>query len=740
MRHLITALVVLSFALRPDNVLAQCSVEAFPSDTVTITCGQELELQLSAFGISGDFAINNDFNDQSVGPGWDGTPAVTFTNPCVESPDSSTYIWMGDATPQPRILTTQAFDLSTGGTICFEMRFAVQGEAAPCEGPDEPDEGVDLQYSIDNGATWVSINYFDPIGGFDPTLTSWQQYCFGIPPAAQTPNTRIRWFQDATSGAEYDHWGLDNVFISINDPSYSYTWDHNGFSGPEPPPVFVSTDSVFTVSYGNGVDDNCSDTVVVQTVPPEFAVTTTPDTSICGDGCIDLNGTADILVRPFSQPTFLNNEFQPLAPLGQPTVIPVATGGVEVETVDSTTIESICLNVNNPAFPFPVNLATFTITLECPEGASVTLLEAGDATGTTLANTCFSNNGTPLSSGTPPYSGTFVPASGSFDDLIGCSTNGVWTVTVTNSDALAFGFFNSWDITFNVPEIRYQGVYSWNPTTGLDDPTSLNPSACPEESTTYELMVTDSFNCATSVKEVTIGIIEPGQLGVEASIQDANCGSEDGTIAVQVTGASGNETVIWEDGSNDTLRTGLASGVYEVRVEDGCALDTTLSVGSLGGPAIDTVETVAPEPEEINGELTVLATGGTAPLEYSIDGGDFQAANTFNGLAAGTYLVTVQDAFGCQNSLTVTLDEFIEIKIPSIFNPNSDETDNRTFVIQGMEAPEVTIFDRWGRKVFESTAYQNEWQGDPAADGVFYYIIKDKADGEVYTGYVHMKS
>lgn len=736
----ITTLILSLFGLFlfHHHVKAQCSVDAFPADTVTFTCGDSAVIELSAFGTSGNFAIDNNFNDGTPGQGWDGTLAATYTNPCVDSPDGSIYMWMGDATPQPRILTTQAFDLSTGGTICYEMRYSVQGDAAPCEGPDLPEEGVYLQYSIDNGATWVTISYIDPNGGYDPVLTTWQQYCYGIPAAAQTASTKIRWFQDATSGAEYDHWGLDNVFISVNDPAYGYEWEHNGFTGPEPPTVTTYGDSIFVVHYGNGVDDNCSDTVFVKTVPPVFTVLSVPDTSICGDGCINLNGTADVLVRPESQPSFLNNEFQPLLPLGQPTAIPLGTGNVEVATVTSGTIESVCLTVNDPAFPFPIDMSTFTIVLECPEGQSVTLVSQGDVSGTTLSNMCFSDAGVAISTGTPPYNGLFTPSVGSMDDFIDCSTNGVWTMTLTNSDFTAFGFFNSWSITFNVPEISYPGVFEWSPTTGLDDPSSLNPLACPEASTTYELMVSDSFNCASTTHEVTIGIIQPGQLSVVADVTDADCGSENGAISLTVNGASGNETVEWEDGTIGTQLVDVATGIYTVTVSDGCVLDTMITVGALGAPVLDSLTVQAPLPGSSNGQIEVLASGGTAPLQYSLNGGDLQSSNIFTDLDTGSYVVLVQDVYGCLDTVTISMSDFVEVFIPSVFNPNSANQGNQTFVILGMTEPEIQLFNRWGFKIYESSAYQNEWKGEKCSDGVYYYVIKDKADGQAYTGYVHL--
>ena len=72
-------------------------------------------------------------------------------------------MWMGSSATYPRTMTTNAVDLSCGGDICFEMRYAIQGGAAPCEGPDLPNEGVYLEYSLNN-VTWIkSIIGLQPI-------------------------------------------------------------------------------------------------------------------------------------------------------------------------------------------------------------------------------------------------------------------------------------------------------------------------------------------------------------------------------------------------------------------------------------------------------------------------------------------------------------------------------------------------------------------------------------------------
>lgn len=57
-----------------------------------------------------------------------------------------------------------------------------------------------------------------------------------------------------------------------------------------------------------------------------------------------------------------------------------------------------------------------------------------------------------------------------------------------------------------------------------------------------------------------------------------------------------------------------------------------------------------------NGSITLTATGGTPPYQYSIDGGvTYQASNSFTGLAGGTYTVKVKDALNCTSTQTVIL-------------------------------------------------------------------------------------
>ncbi len=58
----------------------------------------------------------------------------------------------------------------------------------------------------------------------------------------------------------------------------------------------------------------------------------------------------------------------------------------------------------------------------------------------------------------------------------------------------------------------------------------------------------------------------------------------------------------------------------------------------------------------LNGQIFILARGGTGTLSYSNDGGmTFQASSIFNNLGVGAYNLVVRDANGCQATDTVTL-------------------------------------------------------------------------------------
>jgi len=112
---------------------------------------------------------------------------------------------------------------------------------------------------------------------------------------------------------------------------------------------------------------------------------------------------------------------------------------------------------------------------------------------------------------------------------------------------------------------------------------------------------------------------------------------------------------------------------------------------------------------------------------------DYGDSNTGNGSnpthaygSNGSYTIwlVVETVHGCTDSINKEI-IIIDIVIPNVFTPNNDGI-NDYFVIDGIELIddcELVIFNRWGKKVFESTNYKNNWDGNGSADGVYYYIF-----------------
>ncbi|MBI1184788.1 PKD domain-containing protein, partial [bacterium] len=107
-----------------------------------------------------------------------------------------------------------------------------------------------------------------------------------------------------------------------------------------------------------------------------------------------------------------------------------------------------------------------------------------------------------------------------------------------------------------------------------------------------------------------------------------------------------------------------------------------------------------------------------------------------------TYTVTIYTEHGCSNDTTVTLRSRNDYTLePSnIITPDGNGKNDYWLVekAQYYNDVEVIIFDRWGRVVYTSKAYDNKWNatsnGKELPDGVYYYIIKVPVERSEYKG------
>ncbi len=174
---------------------------------------------------------------------------------------------------------------------------------------------------------------------------------------------------------------------------------------------------------------------------------------------------------------------------------------------------------------------------------------------------------------------------------------------------------------------------------------------------TYSVTVS-SFNGCEAIG--SIEITEPAILNTQATATNQiSChDSQDGSGELSVTGGTAPYAYNWSNGTDEATISNLTAGTYSYTVTDANNCQT---IGDLTLTAPEAVTVMLDTKTDVTcnsgneGNIAVIATGGTAPLSYEWSNGAINA--NIDNLVAETYLLTVTDANGCSNTLTVVIDE-----------------------------------------------------------------------------------
>jgi gliding motility-associated-like protein len=569
------------------TIQAQCPVTAFVTNA-TINCGDTVELGALADGCK---PLNNNFNGGTIGPDWSASPGGVVTDgtggySCAgPPPEGDNYLWMGATVGAPRGVTTNIYDLTqcdaTSGSICFELKFATQGGPDPCEGIDIAGEGIFVQYSIDGGGTWITIQFYDPNGGYDPTLTSWNRYCLNIPPAAMITTTMFRWYQGESSGAGYDTWGLDNMVITLNAPAYTYDWAHDT-QGPDASPVTPAvgptSTTTYTVTYTNGVE-TCSSPVTVAVKLPTVAAALDL-ANICAGASAQLAANSSLQASPPTACAGVPVECNPnntiaieeqvgfgnmLSQTGNPGIgylgasnfdgavrsqfllraedlisagltagkfttmqFDIANNDEGTKTFNDFEITFMCTNktqMSNDYDPMSNGVIIYDAKpTSISSGWHTIFFDQGydwDGTTNIMINMCWrSAQGATIQTRhySTPYAGTKT------DGTNTASNGGVWRYCADDSDPFTDNYNSLPNFKFGMCVPRPGDlIYTWSPTEGLDNPNIHNPVATPDNTTTYTVTVQESGTPAACVAtdNVTVTVVKP-----EVTISSACSGDE----------------------------------------------------------------------------------------------------------------------------------------------------------------------------------------------------------------------
>ena len=299
-------------------------------------------------------------------------------------------------------------------------------------------------------------------------------------------------------------------------------------------------------------------------------------------------------------------------------------------------------------------------------------------------------------------------------------------------------------------------IVNWSPAAGVSDPTSLYTKALGTQSAMYYVTVSDSSGCGSTDSMY----IQFEQAISVSFLPDVFSGCE--PLDVNFKDMSYPNVVKWNwdfgDGKTSSQQNPshtYSAGTYTINLkvegQSGCKgeldipnlikaypkptvwFDPQPKVTTIEDPTIDFIN------QSTNGNSWMWNFGENGSSSNTST--DENPSHTYkNEGVYDVWLVASTDK-GCLDSVMIQVRVIVdEIEIPNVITPNGDGV-NDYFVIKNIEHVETStlrIYNRWGTKIFEASPYKNDWNGDGAADGVYFYELdyttyfrEDQATGTV---------
>ena len=290
----------------------------------------------------------------------------------------------------------------------------------------------------------------------------------------------------------------------------------------------------------------------------------------------------------------------------------------------------------------------------------------------------------------------------------------------------------------------------------------FNPGTDPAGNYTYTVIGNTPCPNASSVVSITLNV--PPNAGTNGEVLSCDTlTSLDLFSGLQGTPASGGSWVD-VDGSG-----GLSGGSLNTTVvpPGEYYFRYTVTVPGCGSATALVKVTVVTSVEVINETRICNERDRTYTVSFVIEQGD-PATYLVTGLtgsisATPPYVFTsgplftselfevfVRDQYACgvvRIAGSTPCDFSEDVFIPESFSPNGDGT-NELFLIPGIEGypgNTITIFNRWGAKMYEASGYNNVsvvWDGTStngnAPAGTYFYVLELGNGSDAFTGYIYL--
>lgn len=534
-----------------------------------------------------------------------------------------------------------------------------------------------FEFNVSTDSTTGSNPYV--FEGCDTAVIKIKRRLFQTNVYADTINIQIT--GTATSGVDYPV--MQNVFYFSNSASdtvrYLYLAPFNDL-------IAEGTESVKLAIYNQCAAPTDSITIFIKD-PPQINVLSN-DTSICQGKSVNVNATSSVGMTytwlPSSGVSNVNSLTPTLTPSLTTTYTVTGNYGTCVPVKDSIKINvwplpNLVLTPTNPLCIFQNNgsINASTSTLPSPFAYNI---NPGAAT-LSGSNVTFSN----LVAGT--YTVTVT-------DGNNCSNTS--SVSLAQPSALSWGTISANPIPCSGGNI---GVISSSASGGTGALTYiLTPGGATNTTGVYNglapgnytITAKDANNC--SITSAVFITQVSGLSWVSFMKSNIQClGLVNGSINVSASGSAGSITYTLVPGgaSNTTgTFTNLNSNTYTITAVDGsgCSVSSIVSISqppsAIGFTSISKTDLLCAN--TTIGTITASATGGIAPLNYTLNPGNItNTTGVYSSLGAGTYTVIASDANGCSVSSTVIINSppAIVISNVAVTNPTCVPNNNGSIII-----------------------------------------------------------
>ena len=190
---------------------------------------------------------------------------------------------------------------------------------------------------------------------------------------------------------------------------------------------------------------------------------------------------------------------------------------------------------------------------------------------------------------------------------------------------------------------------------------------------TYTIVVKDAVGCTNSSAVSILPHLPPVISNVSKT--DASCSPGcDGSITVSATGSSLQYKINTGAFQPSAVFNAVCANAYTITVKDmyGCTATATTNIATVGSLNLSVAASQQVSCNGgTNGSITILATGGTGTVSYTLlPGGITNTSGSYSSLSAGTFTITATDANGCSKSTLSVVTQ------PALLSWNSSSSTN----------------------------------------------------------------